>query len=155
MAEWDPGQYEKFAAERAQPFFDLLNLVEPVPGGEVIDLGCGTGELTVRLHAHTRAGATVGVDSSDAMLAAARPRAGDGLRFEAGDISRFDAEGKFNLIFSNAALQWVPGHARLLERLSRGLRPGGQLAVQVPANADHTSHVVATEVAREQPSSTT
>jgi trans-aconitate 2-methyltransferase len=149
--QWDPGQYEKFAAERAQPFFDLLALVEPTPGGEVIDLGCGTGALTARLHAHALAGTTVGIDSSEAMLAEARPRAADGLRFEAGDISLFDCECQFDVIFSNAALHWVPDHPSLLGRLARGLRPRGQLAVQVPANADHPSHVVASQVAREQP----
>jgi trans-aconitate 2-methyltransferase len=148
---WNPGQYLKFAAERAQPFFDLLEMVEPVPGGDVIDLGCGTGELTARLHAHTRAATTVGVDSSEAMLAEARPLAGDGLRFDHANIARFDAEHRFDLIFTNAALHWVPDHPRLLDRLTAGLRPGGQLAVQVPANADHPSHTVAAELAREAP----
>jgi trans-aconitate 2-methyltransferase len=148
---WNPGQYGKFAAERARPFFDLLALVEPVPDGRVVDLGCGTGELTARLHAHTRATETLGVDSSEAMLAQAGPLAGDGLRFEIGDISRFDADPSFDVIFTNAALQWVADHPRLLARLAAGLRPGGQLAVQVPANADQPSHTVAAEVAKESP----
>ena len=73
---WDPGQYLKFGAQRAQPFFDLLALVDPVPGGEVVDLGCGTGELTARLHAHTGARHTLGIDSSAAMLADARAARG-------------------------------------------------------------------------------
>ena len=148
---WDPDQYAKFAAERAKPFFDLLAMIEPVPGGDVIDLGCGTGELTTRLHAHSRAGTTVGVDSSEAMLSKARPLAGNGLRFELGDIARFSAENSFDVIFANASLQWVPDHPRLLRQLAAGLRPGGQLAVQVPANIDHPSHAVAFEVAQEAP----
>jgi len=148
---WDPDQYSKFATERAKPFFDLLAMVEPVPGGDVIDLGCGTGELTARLHAHTQAGTTVGVDSSEAMLAKASPLAGNGLRFELSDISRFNSESGFDVVFANASLQWVPDHPRLLHRFAAGLRPGGQLAVQVPANADHPSHAVATEVAQEAP----
>lgn len=148
---WDPGQYEKFAAERARPFFDLLALVQPVPGGEVIDLGCGTGELTARLHAHTRAASTVGIDNSRAMLDRAAPHARAGLRFETGDIARFDSEDSFDVIFANASLHWAPDHPELLGRLSRGLRAGGQLAVQVPANADHPSHTVAGDVANEAP----
>jgi trans-aconitate 2-methyltransferase len=148
---WDPDQYSKFAAERAKPFFDLLALVDPVPGGEVIDLGCGTGELTARLHAHTRAATTLGVDASEAMLAKARPLVGGGLGFELRDIGRFDTEAGFDVVFANASLQWVPDHPRLLRQLARGLRPGGQLAVQVPANADHPSHAVAIEVARQAP----
>ncbi|MGO9963684.1 MAG: methyltransferase domain-containing protein [Acidimicrobiales bacterium] len=148
---WDPDQYAKFAAERAQPFFDLLAMVHPVPGGDVVDLGCGTGELTAHLHAGTRAATTLGMDASEAMLAKARSRAGNGLRFELGDIGRFDTEAGFDVIFANASLQWVPDHPRLLRRLAIGLRPGGQLAVQVPANADHPSHAVAVEVAQEAP----
>lgn len=148
---WDPVQYSRFAAERARPFFDLLALVEPCPGGQVIDLGCGTGELTVRLHDHCRADATLGIDSSDAMLAKALPLAGNGLSFEVGDIGRFGATSRFDIVFANASLQWVPDHTQLLRRLARGLRPNGQLAVQVPANGDHPSHALAFEVAQESP----
>lgn len=148
---WDPRQYDRFAVERAQPFWDLLALVEPVPGGAVVDLGCGTGELTARLHAHVQAAATTGIDTSAAMLEQAQARSEAGLRFEPGDIAAFDAEDRFDVIFANASLQWVPDHHALLARLAHGLRPGGQLAVQVPANADHPSHTVAAEVAQESP----
>jgi trans-aconitate 2-methyltransferase len=146
---WDPGQYLKFGTQRAQPFFDLLALVDPVPGGEVVDLGCGTGELTARLHTHTGARNTVGIDSSAAMLADAEPHAGDGLTFELGDIASLDARARFDVVFSNAALHWVPDHTALLQRLTAALRPGGQLAVQVPANGDHPSHALAGEIAGE------
>jgi len=148
---WDPGQYERFASERAQPFFDLLALVHPVPGGDAVDLGCGTGELTAQLHARVGAGSTLGIDSSPAMLARAATAATAGLRFEEGDIGRFDAAHRFDLVFANASLHWVPDHPALLVRLSHALRPGGQIAVQVPANADHPSHTVAAEVAAEAP----
>jgi len=147
--KWNPDQYSKFAAERSKPFFDLLAMVAPVPGGSAIDLGCGNGELTVRLHELSRAATTVGVDSSEAMLAKARPLAGNGLRFESGDIGEFDAENSFDVVLANASLHWVADHPRLLRRLAIALRAGGQLAVQVPANYDHPSHTLATEVARE------
>jgi len=148
---WNPDQYEKFASERSRPFFDLLGMVRPVPGGDVIDLGCGTGELTARLHAHTQAATTLGMDSSESMLAKARPLAGNGLVFDVGDIGEFEAEESFDVIFSNAALHWVPDHPRLLRRIAGGLRPGGQLAVQVPANYDHPSHALAAKLALESP----
>ena len=148
---WDPAQYEKFAVERAQPFFDLLALVQPVPGGEVNDLGCGTGELTANLHAHTGAANTVGIDRSEAMLERAAAFAVPGLRFERGDIAGFDAVDRFDVIFANASLQWVSDHPTLVARLNRGLRAGGQLAVQVPANADHPAHLIAAELANETP----
>jgi trans-aconitate 2-methyltransferase len=148
---WDPAQYERFREERSRPFHDLLALVQARPGLRVADLGCGTGELTRALHRRLRARETLGLDNSPAMLARARELAGDGLRFEAGDLASFAPEQPFDLVFSNAALQWVAEHDVLLERLSAALTPGGQLAVQVPANYDHPSHTVAAQVAGEAP----
>ena len=63
MDTWDPARYERFAAERAAPFHDLLSLVRPVPGGRVVDLGCGGGELTAQLHRHLEAAETLGLGS--------------------------------------------------------------------------------------------
>jgi trans-aconitate 2-methyltransferase len=147
---WRPTQYEQFKDERARPFFDLLSLVHPVPGGRVVDLGCGTGELTRVLHEHTQAAATVGVDNSTAMLERAQTVSAQGLTFVAGDLSTY-ANGTFDLIFSNAALHWSPDHPALLARLFGMLSPGGQLAIQVPANEDHASHASAREVAAQSP----
>ena len=150
MDTWDPERYARFAAERAQPFHDLLDLVRPVAGGRVVDLGCGSGELTAELHRRLGAGQTLGLDSSPAMLGRARPLAGDGLRFEVGDIADFGGGG-WDVVFSNAALQWLPDHEALFGRLVGALAGGGQLAVQMPANFDHPSHLVAAEVAGEEP----
>jgi trans-aconitate 2-methyltransferase len=147
---WDPDRYHRFAAERSAPFWDLLGLVRPVPGGRVVDLGCGSGELTAELHRTLGAAETLGLDSSPAMLARATPRAGGGLRFELGDIADFD-RGGWDLAFSNAALQWLPDHQALLARLAGLLATGGQLAVQLPANHDHPSHRVASELAAQAP----
>jgi len=147
---WNPEQYARFAAERAQPFHDLLDLVRPVPGGRAVDLGCGSGELTAELHRRLQVGHTLGLDSSPAMLERASALAGDGLRFELGDIAEFDGGG-WDVVFSNAALQWLPDHEALFGRLAGALAGGGQLAVQMPANFDHPSHVVADELAGEEP----
>ncbi|HLN17605.1 MAG TPA: methyltransferase domain-containing protein [Acidimicrobiales bacterium] len=147
---WDPARYEQFAAERRRPFVDLLELCRPVPGGEVADLGCGTGDLTVELHKALRAAHTVGVDNSPAMLATARERhaGAGGVTFEEGDLAEFAGLG-LSLVFANASLHWVDDHAALLGRLRGSLGAGGQLAFQVPANFTHPSHTVATEVAAE------
>jgi trans-aconitate 2-methyltransferase len=148
---WDPERYAQFAAERAKPFFDLLDLVTPIPGGRAVDLGCGPGELTLELHRRTGAAETLGIDSSDAMLAKAAPHAGGGLRFERGDIATFAPAQPYDLVFSNAALHWAPDHPELLARLTRFVAPGGQLAFQVPDNWNHASHRAAEEVASEEP----
>ena len=148
--QWDPDQYERFRAERARPFWDLVALVQPCPGGRAVDLGCGTGELTKELHRVLEASETVGIDSSATMLERARLLAGAGLRFEEGDIATWEP-APFDVVFSNAALHWLPDHRRLLARLTRALPVGGQLAVQVPANTDHPSHTVGMEIAGESP----
>lgn len=147
---WQPDQYARFRAEREQPFYDLLDLVVPVPGGRVVDLGCGTGVLTRVLHEQTRAAQTVGLDRSEAMLVKSAEHAGGGVRFERGDIAEFSDSG-LDVVFANASIQWVPDHAALLPRLAATLGPSGQLAVQMPANEDHPSHAIAREVAQQQP----
>jgi len=143
---WSPDQYEKFKAERAQPFHDLAALIERRPRMRVVDLGCGTGELTRALHEQLQADETLGVDSSETMLAKA-PSA-PGLRFERATIESFDRSG-FDLIFSNAALHWIEDHERLFARLASSLAPHGQLAVQMPYNHDHPSQTIAATLAEE------
>jgi trans-aconitate 2-methyltransferase len=107
--------------------------------------------LTVELHRRLQARETLGVDSSEAMLAKSGAFAAGGLSFEHGDIGAFTASRPFDLVFSNAALHWLPDHAALLQRLVAVVAADGQLAVQVPANHDHPSHAVARAVAREAP----
>jgi trans-aconitate 2-methyltransferase len=148
---WDPGQYERFLEERRAPFFDLLALVRPRPGMRVVDLGCGTGELTRILHDRLGAAETLGVDRSAAMLERSRDHAGADLRFAERDLREALAPESYDLVFSNAALHWIPDHPDLFGRITRALTPGGQLAVQMPANADHPSHTVAAELASEPP----
>jgi trans-aconitate 2-methyltransferase len=149
--DWSPAQYEKFERERAQPFCDLVGLVEPVPGGRVADLGCGPGTRTVELAAKLQAAEVVGMDSSEAMLSRARPLGGEGVRFEVADIARFDDHAAWDVVFSNAALHWVADHDALFARLAAGLRPGGQLAVQMPYNFDHPASATASTLAAESP----
>ncbi|MFG0328560.1 MAG: methyltransferase domain-containing protein [Phycisphaerales bacterium] len=151
---WDSEQYSRFKQERARPFHDLVSLVQvgtrPL---RIVDLGCGTGELTRELHERLHARETLGIDRSDAMLARANSEHTDGLRFERGAIEDFDrTDDPVDLIFSNAALHWVSGHRALFGRLASSINvDGGQLAIQVPANDDHPSHAAANEVAREAP----
>lgn len=147
---WNPDQYHRFAEQRAQPFHDLLAMVQPVPDGNVVDLGCGSGELTALLAEHTGA-TTLGVDSSAAMLAQAAAHGRSGLSFLQSDLREPPPGGPFDVVFSNAALQWVPDHADVLTLWRSWLTPGGQLAVQVPANADHPSHAVSSALAEEAP----
>jgi trans-aconitate 2-methyltransferase len=148
---WNVAQYEKFAGERARPFFDLVGRVPDGKVASVIDLGCGTGELTVTLAERWPEAHVLGVDNSPDMLAAARPRAIPGrLQFEPGDAARF-RPAPVDRIISNAVLHWVPDHATLFPRLAAAVAPGGALAVQMPANFDSPSHTVARAIAADGP----
>lgn len=146
---WDPNLYHKFQAERSAPFFDLLALVELRPNLKVVDLGCGTGELTRHLADALPGSDVTGLDSSSQMLEKAAAYASPRLRFEQGDQAQLD--GEWDLIFSNAALQWSENHGELISRLYERLLPGGQMAVQVPSNHNHISHQIYREVASEEP----
>jgi trans-aconitate 2-methyltransferase len=141
MDTWNPDQYSKFQREREQPFDDLIALIQRAPAMQVVDLGCGTGTLTRRLHAALNAHHTVGVDRSNRMLDVARREAPmPGLRFETGSIEEFDCHDEYDVICSNAAFHWVENHESLLRRLFTALKAGGQLAFQVPAMHDTLSH---------------
>jgi trans-aconitate 2-methyltransferase len=145
---WNPAQYNAFAAEREQPFWDLAALIEPAQAPSVTDLGCGDGRLTAALHDHLRARTTEGVDSSPAMLAAATAHATAHVSFATGDIAVWEGHGR-DVVFSNAALHWVGEHRSVLRRWRDALGAGGQLAVQVPANSSHASHRVSAQLGRE------
>jgi trans-aconitate 2-methyltransferase len=146
---WDPNQYHKFQAQRSAPFYDLLALVDVRPGLKVVDLGCGTGELTRQLGDALPDSDVTGLDSSPQMLEKAAAYASPNLRFVQGDQAGLS--GEWDLIFSNAALHWTENHAELISSLYQRLRPGGQIAVQVPSNHNHISHRIIRETASEEP----
>jgi trans-aconitate 2-methyltransferase len=150
---WDVARYEAFRSERARPFFDLLARVPNARVRRVVDLGCGTGELTRRLCERWPEAEVMGVDSSAEMLAVAERAAGNGhgLRFEKTDLATWAPDAPVDVVFSNAALHWVEDHGPLVERLAGFLAPGGTLAVQMPANFDAASHVLLAETVADGP----
>lgn len=144
---WDPGRYERFRTERDRPVDDLLGLLAPAAGGRAADLGCGTGRHTAMLHQRIGAAETVGIDTSERMLADSEEHRRPGVTFRRADIG--DLDGDWDVLFANASLHWLPDHDTLLPRLIGHLRPGGQLAFQVPANFAHPSHTVADRVGQD------
>jgi trans-aconitate 2-methyltransferase len=151
VSGWDPEQYGRFANERAQPFHDLLALLAPAPFGRAVDLGCGSGELTAMAAQELGVAEMTGIDNSETMLASAAARASETLRFAYGDIASWTSQRNHDLVLAAATLQWVPDHAAVLRRWTEALAPGGQIAVQVPANADAPTHTVATALADREP----
>src|SRR5262249_55714928 len=135
---WDPGQYLRYAGERARPFFDLLARVGADDPGYVADLGRGRGNLTAVLADRWPAAEVVGVDNSPEMIDAARAAARnrDRLSFTLADIRDWRPDRKADVLLSNAVLQWVPGHLDLVRQWPGLLAPGGWLAFQLPGNFD-------------------
>ena len=150
MTDWNPTLYSKFEAERMRAARDLLSRIPLADASHVYDLGCGPGnsaELLLRRFGDAK---VVGLDTSDAMLAHARvrePRA----QFLKQDIADWAPEDQPDLIFANAALQFLPDHDRLFPRLMSYLAPGGALAAQMPNTANEASHALMRMVAADGP----
>ena len=153
---WNPEHYLRFAAQRAQPFRDLLARVradgEPEPA-RVADLGCGPGNATELVTRRWPGAFVLGVDNSAEMIAAAEPRAVPGrLEFRTGDVREVTADqlgGPVDVLITNATLQWVPGHLELIPRFADLLAPGGTFALGVPGNFDSPSHTLFGDLQRE------
>jgi len=137
---WDPEQYARFAGERGRPFVELLNRVDLQSPRRVVDLGCGPGNLTAMLADRWPDATVVGIDSSPEMISAASSI--DGVTFRLDDITGFRPDPDTDLLISNAALQWVPGHAELLRSWATALPHGAWMAWQVPGNLDSPSHAI-------------
>lgn len=148
MHKWDADQYLKFKQERTQPAVDLISrLVQEAPA-TVLDVGCGPGNSTQALSVRFPQADILGIDSSEAMITAAKAALPD-LSFTLCDASTgLPALGRtFDLVFSNACLQWIPDHPALLRALFDILTPGGCLAVQIPINYEQPIHKIIASVA--------
>lgn len=152
MASWNSAQYLKFKAERTQPSIDLANRIPLSSPADVLDVGCGPGNSTDILRRKFPGARILGIDSSDAMIEAARA-ACPTLEFRLCDASReLPALGRqFDVVFSNACLQWIPDHPALLDAMWALLRPGGVLAVQVPLNENEPVHRLLKKLATSAP----
>lgn len=147
MPTWDPERYLHFSDERSRPFSDLLARVGAEEPARVVDLGCGPGQLTATLADKWPTAEILGIDSSDAMIEASAAHASAHVRFEVGDIRQWRPTEPADVLISNAALQWVPGHRELVPSLVQSLAPGGWFAFQVPGNFDEPSHRLLHELA--------
>jgi trans-aconitate 2-methyltransferase len=151
MPTWDASQYLKFSEERTRPCRDLAARVSIDSPHRIIDLGCGPGNSTQVLAARWPNAELTGLDNSADMIAQARAEHPD-RRWVTADIAEWAAgEDSHSLVFTNAALQWLPDHARLFPRLMAHVATGGALAVQMPGNWDSAAHRLMRNVAAQFP----
>ncbi|HSF15310.1 MAG TPA: trans-aconitate 2-methyltransferase [Vicinamibacteria bacterium] len=150
MTAWSPEHYLRFADERTRPARDLLAQVPALSPAHVYDLGCGPGNSTALLADAYPSAEVIGIDNSEEMLAEAR-RALPSCTFVLADLSRWLPEHTADLLFSNAAFHWIPGHIEILIRLATRLAPAGVLAVQMPDNLAEPSHRLVQETAASGP----
>ncbi|HEY4740568.1 MAG TPA: methyltransferase domain-containing protein [Candidatus Acidoferrales bacterium] len=148
MATWNPETYLKYAAERLRPAMDLLQRIPLTGCSRAYDLGCGTGHVTHLLHERWPDAIVTGLDNSPEMLARARSDFPN-LDWVEADIGVWRAPAPADLIFSNAALQWVPNHSTVLPALLQQLRQEGVLAVQMPHHVDSAGHLLILDIARD------
>jgi trans-aconitate 2-methyltransferase len=145
---WDPDVYLAFADQRARPFYDLLARVGAERPRRVVDLGCGAGNLTAQMARRWPDAVVEALDSSPEMVAAARER---GVDATVGDLRTWTPQRDTDVVFSNAAAQWVSEHAELMVRWAGQLPAGAWIAVQMPGAFESPSHAAVRAVARREP----
>lgn len=145
---WDPKKYVQFGDFRDRPFFDMTARVLAAEPRQVIDLGCGPGNLTATLAERWPEANVQGLDSSAEMVAAAEQGEHPAnLSFALGDIASWSPPEGVDVVTTNAALQWVPGHREMLARWLSALKSGAWFAMQVPGNFGADSHRLMRELA--------
>jgi trans-aconitate 2-methyltransferase len=144
---WNPDQYLKFAQPRLRPALDLIARIELDQPRHIYDLGCGTGNVTRLLAERWPDAEVTGVDDSAEMLAKAA-EGSSRIRWVQQSLATWQPDAPPDVIFSNAALHWLPNHAQLFPALVDTLAPAGVLAVQMPRNFLAPSHTLVYETAR-------
>ena len=150
--KWDPARYVQFGDYRNRPFFDLVGRIRAEKPRLVVDLGCGPGNLTATLAERWPKAEVIGLDSSEEMLRhAAADAVLPNLTFSLGQIPEWMPSAGTDVVVTNAALQWVPGHVELLKKWLAALEPGAWFALQVPGNFNAPSHALMRELAESAP----
>lgn len=149
---WNPKIYNEFKELRNKPFYDLMDFIQESEASKAIDLGCGTGEQTAILAKKFSKTDFLGIDSSADMLDKSKTLDAKNLRFERATVEDIaESNQKWDLIFSNAALQWSDNHEVLFPKLIDLINPKGQFAVQMPVQNENILNKILYELAGEEP----
>jgi len=133
--KWDAAQYDAVKAPQIDAGKELIALAQVRKNDAILDLGCGTGKLTLELALLASKGSVVGIDPSEEMLAKARTAASvaGNMRLIKTPAEDIDFTDQFDLAFSNSAMQWVKDQPRAMNRTYQALKKGGRIAFQFPA----------------------
>lgn len=149
---WNPSTYNQFKNIRYQPFFDLMGMLTGDNLKNVVDIGCGTGEQTSILSEKFQMAYFMGIDSSPEMLSESKKFSNDRVNFQQKSIEAFaDDDSYWDLVFSNAALQWANRHEILFPKLIGKLNRDGQFAVQMPVQNENLLNQLILEMVQEEP----
>jgi len=129
--DWNPELYLKFDKERIQPSIDLVSRIDFDNPAKIIDIGCGPGNSTQILSQRWPECKITGIDNSLAMIAKAKLDFPD-QKWELLDAGKDEILGKFDIVFSNATIQWIPNHFELLKKFKSILSDSGIIAIQLP-----------------------
>lgn len=146
---WDANQYLKFADQRTQPSRDLCARItlEDTAVHKVLDIGCGPGNSTALLRERYPHATILGIDSSESMIESARAEHPD-IDFAVHDATALDElPDDFDVVFTNACLQWVPNHHETIPAMLRRARQGGMVACQFTETINQPAHTVMRELA--------
>lgn len=147
---WNPEKYNEFKTLRYKPFFDLIAHIQDKPNMKVVDLGCGTGELTNMLSEKLTNPSVKGIDSSKEMLEKAKEFTS--IQFDQKTIEeQINTGEKWDLVFANASIQWVDNHEELFPKIISLLNPDGQLAIQMPCQNENLLNQIVIELVQEEP----
>lgn len=152
MSDWNPEKYLKFQKERTRPAIDLAEKIEISNPKKILDIGCGPGNSTAVLKQRFQNSEIIGVDNSPNMLEAASKEYPD-VKFQLIDAScelNKLGENEFDVVFSNACIQWLPNHSALLADMMKLLKKGGVMAVQIPVNFEEPVHQIIKELSESE-----
>ena len=132
MKDWNPDLYRRFEKQRTQPVKDLISSIELKEVNRIIDIGCGPGNSTEQLAKRWKNAEVIGIDSSSNMIKQAKERLLQTVFIQCDASQDLTELGTYDLVFSNAAIQWMPNHRELLHKFWGMIRQSGALAIQIP-----------------------
>ena len=147
MSDWNPYQYLRFGSERLRPAIELLERINIENPQIIYDLGCGTGSITSILKEKWPTADVTGIDASPNMLEMAADSHPE-VTWHQADLNTWEPDITPDLIYSNAAFQWIPDHNILLTKLINTVKENGVFAIQLPRNWHEPSHASICEIAR-------